>query len=119
MPKPPPLPVGIIWTVERKTLGLDPVTPRLEAKLARDVEDKRGWSITEIAKDAFRDGFRDGIRAFRERFGEELEEAINWNLDTPIYTLRVPGLGWKLHTIRLRLIAGWLKRFLRGIEGAP
>lgn len=117
MPKPPPLPVGVIWTAEKKALELEPVTPLLEAKLDVDAENKQGWTLQEIAKDAFRDGFRDGIRAFRETFGEELEEAIDWNLDAPIKAIRIPGLGWKVYTIRLRLIAGWLKRFIRGIQG--
>lgn len=104
----------VFTRAEAIVLEAVPVTAHLEVKWDDDIENKEGWSVKEGLKDAFSDGFKAGVKAFRETTGEELEEWIDWNMDYAIYTFRVPVLGWGFYTVRVKHIAGFLKKRFNG-----
>lgn len=88
--------------------------PDRVAKWDDDIENKEGWTIKEALKDAFADGFRDGVKAFKETTGEELEEWVDWNMEYALYEVRIPKLGFKVWTFRVKHIAKWLKKRFNG-----
>ena len=110
----PKMHVPIFQRAEAKILAAVPVKAYLEVKLADDVENKEGWTIKEGLKDAFEDGFRDGVSAFKKTTGEELEEWVDWNMEYPLYKVRIPKLGLKVWTFRVKHIAKWLKTKFNG-----
>lgn len=110
----PNIRVPVFRRAEALVLKAIPVEPKLEVKWAEDVENKEGWTLKEAMVDAHRDGFKAGVAAYKKVAGDEWEEWIDWNMEKALYEVRIPKLGFKVWTLRVKHIAKWLKKRLNG-----
>ena len=97
-----------------------PVAPKLQVKIPRDVENKKGWSKSRALKDAVKDAFaaawKTGTRSFAETFikvfKEEIDEYVDWNPDDILLKVRLPirGLRWiTLKKFKLSALERWVE----------